>query len=130
MDISSAVAYLKSDDTLSNAAKFPAWPGGYVYKTTLGVSAADIDAGKFRLVFVHSSGDQYIFKWNGVADYAYEGYLAHTGTNDLASLTSGTPSVAVSLPCDADMLEAILSTSWETGAQSTYEARRKTPGLW
>ena len=38
MDISSALSYLRADDATQNAAKFPAWAGGYVYKTTTGLT--------------------------------------------------------------------------------------------
>lgn len=129
MDIASAMSYLKADDTTQNAAKFPVWAGGYVYKTTTGLSTADVNAGKHRLVFVHASGDQYVFKWDGTADYAYEGYLAHTGTSTLADLT-GTPVSGTTLVFDADFLEAVAGSSWEVGAQATYESRRTAEGLW
>jgi len=129
MDIASAFQYLNASDANSNAAKFPVWSGGYVYKTTTGLTEQETAANKHRLVFVHSNGDQYVFKWNGVADYSYEGYLAHTGTDTLAALT-GTPVAGTSLTFDADFLEAICGTTWETGAQATYESRRTGGGVW
>lgn len=129
MDIASAMNAMNYADTANNAAKFPVWAGGYAYKTQLGLSEDDMDAGKYRMVFVHANGDQYVFKWDGVADYVYEGYLAHTGTSTLASLT-GTPVAGTALPFDADFLEAIAGTDWQVGAQATFEGRRTGGGLW
>jgi len=129
MDIANAFRYLNASDATSNAAKYPVWAGGYVYKATTGLTEQEIAANKHRLVFVHANGDQYVFKWDGVADYVYEGYLVHTGSSTLAALT-GTPVVGTTLPFDADFLEAVSGQTWETGAQATYEARRTGGGLW
>jgi len=130
MDIASAISAIRKDDATQNAAKFPVWAGGYVYKTTAGLTDSEISAGKHRLVFVHSDGDQYIFKWDGVADYVYEGYLAHGSNNAIADISSGSPVSGTALPFDADFLEAVSGFSWETGAQATFEARRTGDGLW
>ena len=129
MDIASAMSYLNADDATQNAAKYPVWAGGYVFKTTEGLTEEEIAAGKFRKVFVHANGDQFVFKWDGLADYHYEGCLTHTGTNSLAALT-GTPVKSTALPFDEDFLEAVEGTDWETGAKSTFEARRNGSGLW
>ena len=129
MDIATAMSYLKPDDATQDAAKYPVWSGGYVFKTTTGLTEQEIAAGKFRKVFVHANGDQYVFKWDGVADFAYEGYLAHTGTSTLAALT-GTPVAGTALPFDADFLEAVCGQSWEVGAKATFESRRTGGGLW
>jgi len=129
MDIASAMSYIKADDATQDAAKPTAWAGGYAFKTTTGLTEQEVAAGKHRLVFVHANGDQYVFKWDGVADYSYEGYLAHTGTSTLAALT-GTPVAGTALPFDADFLEAVASQGWETGAKATFEGRRTAGGLW
>ena len=129
MDLSSALSYMKADDATLNAAKFPAW-AGYVYKTTTGLTEQEVAAGKHRMVFVHADGDQYIFKWDGVADYGYEGYLQHGTSNALADISSGSPVSGTALPFDADFLEAVSAVSWETGAQATFEGRRTGGGLW
>jgi len=130
MDISSALSYLRADDATQNAAKFPAWAGGYVYKTTTGLTEQEVAAGKHRMVFVHADGDQYIYKWDGVADYGYEGYLEHGTSNALADISSGSPVSGTALPFDADFLEAAAANSWEIGAQATFEGRRTGGGLW
>lgn len=130
MDISSALSYLKADDAAQNAAKFPAWAGGYVYKTTSGLTEEEIAAGKHRMVFVHADGDQYVFKWDGVADYGYEGYLEHDTDNALADISTESPVSGTALPFDADFLEAVSANSWEIGAQATFEGRRTCGGLW
>lgn len=130
MDISSALSYLRADDATQNAAKFPAWAGGYVYKTTTGLTEQEVAAGKHRMVFVHADGDQYIFKWDGVADYVYEGYLEHDTDNALADISSGSPVSGTALPFDADFLEAAAANSWEVGAQATFEGRRTGGSLW
>jgi len=130
MDIASALAALKSDDATQNAAKFPVWAGGYVYKTTSGLTEQEITSGKHRLVFVHANGDQYVFKWDGVADYGYEGYLAHTGTNTLANIVTSSPVAGTAMTLDQDFLEASCGFTWEVGAQATYESRRTGEGLW
>ena len=129
MDIASATSGIRADDATQNAAKFPVWAGGYVYKTTTGLTEQEVAAGKHRIVFVHANGDQYVYKWDGVADYAYEGYLAHGTSNALASLT-GSPVSGTALPFDADFLEAVCGYSWEIGAQATFEARRTGGGVW
>ena len=130
MDISSALSYLRADDATQNAAKFPAWAGGYVYKTTTGLTEQEVAAGKHRMVFVHADGDQYIFKWDGVADYVYEGYLQHGTSNALADISSESPVSGTALPFDADFLEAAAANSWEIGAQATFEGRRTGGSLW
>ena len=130
MEISSALSYLKADDATQNAAKFPAWAGGYVYKTTSGLTEEEIAAGKHRMVFVHADGDQYVFKWDGVADYDYEGYLAHDTDNALADISTESPVSGTALPFDADFLEAVSANSWEIGAQATFEGRRTGGSLW
>ena len=130
MDISSALSYLRADDATQNAAKFPAWAGGYVYKTTTGLTEQEVAAGKHRMVFVHADGDQYIFKWDGVADYGYEGYLEHDTDNALADISTESPVSGTALPFDADFLEAAAANNWEVGAQATFEGRRTGGGLW
>lgn len=130
MDIASALNGLRAADATQNAAKFPVWAGGYVYKTTTGLTDEEIAAGKHRLVFVHANGDQYIYKWDGVADYGYEGYLEHGSDYALADISSGSPVSGTALPFDADFLEAAAGFSWEIGAQATFEARRTGGGLW
>lgn len=130
MEISSALSYLKADDATQNAAKFPAWAGGYVYKTTSGLTEEEIAAGKHRMVFVHADGDQYVFKWDGVADYGYEGYLEHDTDNALADISTESPVSGTALPFDADFLEAVSANSWEIGAQATFEGRRTGGSLW
>lgn len=130
MEMASALSSLRADDAGANAAKFPVWAGGYVYKTTTGLTEQEIAAGKHRLVFVHANGDQYIYKWDGVADYGYEGYLAHGTSNALADISSGSPVSGTALPFDADFLEACAGYSWEIGAQATFEARRTGGGVW
>ena len=130
MEFASALSYLRSDDAASNAAKFPQWAGGYVYKTTAGLTEQEIAAKKYRIVFVHGNGDQYVFKWDGVADFTYEGYLAHGTSNALADVSSGSPVSGTALPFDADFLEAVGGNSWTVGAQATFEGRRTGGGVW
>jgi len=130
MDMASAMGAIRHDDTNNNAAKFTVWPSGYAYKTVLGLTDAEVTAGKYRLVFVQANGDQFVFKWNGVADFTYEGYAVHTGTSDLADLATAVLVTATKLNCDADFMEACCSFNWETGAQATYESRRTGGGVW
>lgn len=125
MPISNIIRVIDAADKTRNAAKVPEWHG-YVYKTTTGLSEADIAAGKYKLVFVKANGDQYVFQWDGLADFTYLGYIA----NDSGSLGNGSPDPGTTLVFDADLLEAVAEETWTIGAQETYESRRTADSNW
>ena len=128
MTFSNAVAGISESSESRNATKIPQW-AGYVYKSSTGLTEEEISNGKFRLVFVKSNGDQFVYKWDGVADYDYEGVLTHSGSNTLALLTE-TPTASTKLVVDADLLEALTYDTWDIGAQAQYDSRRVGPGEW
>ena len=125
MPISNIIRVIDAADSTRNAAKVPEWHG-YVYKTTTGLSDADIAAGKHKLVFVKANGDQYVYQWDGVADYTYLGYIA----NDDGALGTGTPVSTTTLVFDQDLLEAVAEETWTVGAQATFESRRTADSNW
>lgn len=120
-----AIRSIKPTDAAKNAAKHTSW-GGYVYKTTNGLTEQEIAAGKYRLNFVRRNGDQYVFLWDGRADFAYAGFIE----NDDGALGTGSPVPGTTLAYDADLLEATVDTQWDVGAQELYEARRTGGGVW
>ena len=125
MPISNVIRTIQASDSTQNAAKVPEWHG-YVYKTTTGLSEADVAAGKYKLVFVKANGDQYVYQWDGVADFTYLGYIV----NDDGELGTGNPVPGTTLVHDADLLEAYAAETWYTGAQATFEARRTASSNW
>ena len=125
MPISNIIRVIDAADQARNAAKVPEWHG-YVYKTTTGLSDADIAAGKYKLIYVKANGDQYVFQWDGVADFTYLGFIE----NDDGALGDDTPVPGTTLVFDADLLEAVAANSWESGAQATYETRRTAGSNW
>ena len=125
MPISNILKAISAANAAKNAAKIPSWHG-YVYKTTTGLSDADIAAGKHQLVFVKANGDQYVYEWDGVADFTYLGYVA----NSEGELGSGDPVPGTTLVFDPDFLEAVSANNWESGAQETYDARRTAGSNW
>ena len=64
MPISNIIRTIQASDPTQNAAKVPEWHG-YVYKTTTGLTEAEIAAGKYKLIYVKANGDQYVFQWDG-----------------------------------------------------------------
>ena len=124
MTFSNAVSII-SPSGANNATKIPSWHG-YVYKTTTGLTDEDVAAGKYKFIFVKSVGDQYVYLYDGVADFSYTGYIA----NDNGALGTGTPDPSTKLVMDADLLEALASDAWETGSQTYYDENRTTEGEW
>ena len=125
MPISNIIRVLDASDPARNAAKVPEWHG-YVYKTTTGLTDEQIAAGMYKLIYVKANGDQYVFQWDGVADFIYLGYIA----NNSGDLGSGAPNSETTLVQDADLLEAYAAETWTIGAQATYESRRTADSNW
>ena len=125
MPISNIIRVLDASDPARNAAKVPEWHG-YVYKTTTGLTDEQIAAGMYKLIYVKANGDQYVFQWDGVADFIYLGYIA----NNSGDLGSGAPNSETPLVQDADLLEAYAAETWTIGAQATYESRRTADSNW
>ena len=125
MPISNIIRVIDAADLTRNAAKVPEWHG-YVYKTTNGLSEADVAAGMYKLVFVKANGDQYVYQFDGLADFTYLGYIV----NDDGELGTGAPASGTTLAFDPDLLEAVAAETWTIGAQATYEARRTAGSNW
>lgn len=125
MPISNIIRVLDASDPARNAAKVPEWHG-YVYKTTTGLTDEQIAAGMYKLIYVKANGDQYVFQWDGVADFIYLGYIA----NNSGDLGSGALNPETPLVQDADLLEAYAAETWTIGAQATYESRRTADSNW
>jgi len=125
MPISNIIRVLNASDATYNAAKVPEWHG-YVWKHTTGLTDADVSAGKYKLVFVKANGDQYVYQFDGLADFTYLGYIA----NNDGALGTGTPVVGTTLAQDPDLLEAYAAETWVVGAQATYESRRTAGSNW
>ena len=125
MPISNIIRVIDAADPARNAAKVPEWHG-YVYKTTTGLTDEQIAAGMYKLIYVKANGDQYVFQWDGVADFTYLGYIA----NNSGDLGSGAPNSETPLVQDADLLEAYAAETWTIGAQATYESRRTADSNW
>lgn len=125
MTFSNAVATMNPSGTTNNAAKIPSWHG-YVYETTTGLTEEAVAAGQFKLIFVKAGGDQYVYTYDGVADYAYTGYIANNG----GALGTGTPAPSTTLDMGADLLEALVSDAWVTGSQTYYDTNRTTDSEW
>lgn len=125
MPISNIIRVIDAADATRNAAKVPEWHG-YVYKTTTGLTEQQVAAGMYKLVFVKANGDQYVYQWDGLADFTYLGFIA----NDDGELGTGAPVPGTTLVFDADLLEAVAEESWQIGAQETYESRRTASSNW
>ena len=125
MPISNIIRVIDAADSARNAAKVPEWHG-YVYKTTTGLTEQQVAAGMYKLVFVKANGDQYVFQWDGLADFTYLGYIV----NDDGELGTGAPVPGTTLVFDADLLEAVAEETWQIGAQETYESRRTADSNW
>ena len=125
MPISNIIKSIIAANAAKNAAKVPSWHG-YVYKTTDGLDEGEIAAGKYKLVFVKANGDQYVYEWDGVADFEYLGFVA----NSEGELGTGDPVPGTTLAFDPDFLEAVLANNWEIGAQETYDTRRTADSNW
>ena len=125
MPISNIIRAIDAADSARNAAKVPEWHG-YVYKTTTGLTEQQVAAGMYKLVFVKANVDQYVYEWDGVADFTYLGYIA----NDEGALDDGDPVPGTTLAFDPDFLEAVAANNWESGAQETYDARRTAGSNW
>ena len=125
MPISNIIRVIDAADPARNAAKVPEWHG-YVYKTTTGLTDEQIAAGMYKLIYVKANGDQYVFQWDGIADFTYLGYIA----NNSGDLGSGAPNSETPLVQDADLLEAYAAETWTIGAQATYESRRTADSNW
>jgi len=126
MNIKDAIASITPSSATKNAAKDQSW-GGYLDKTTSGLSAADISAGKFKLIFVQRDGDQYVFTCDGTSSYAYTGYIAK-GTGGAKG--TGSPVAGTALNLDAELLKAQLGDGWITGSRTDFEAARNGAGEW
>ena len=125
MPISNIIRVIDAADQSRNAAKVPEWHG-YVYKTTTGLSEQQVAAGMYKLIYVKANGDQYVYQWDGLADFTYLGYIE----NDDGSLGTGAPDPGTTLVQDADLLEAYAAERWTIGAQETYESRRTADSNW
>ena len=125
MPISNIIRVIDAADQARNAAKVPEWHG-YVYKTTTGLTEQQVAAGMYKLVFVKANGDQYVYQWDGLADFTYLGYIE----NDDGALGDGDPVPGTTLVHDADLLEAYVAETWTIGAQATYESRRTADSNW
>ena len=125
MPISNIIKAISAANAAKNAAKIPSWHG-YVWKTTTGLTEDEIAAGKYKLVFVKANGDQYVYEWDGVADFTYLGYVV----NDDGKLGTGDPVPGTTLVLYPDFLEAVAANNWESGAQATYDARRTAGTNW
>ena len=125
MPISSIIRVIDAADQARNAAKIPEWHG-YAYKTTTGLTEQQVAAGMCKLVFVKANGDQYVFQWDGLADFTYLGHVA----NGDGALGTGDPVPGTTLVFDPDLLEAVAAETWTIGAQATYEARRTAGSNW
>ena len=125
MSISNIIRVIDAADATRNAAKVPEWHG-YVYKTTTGLTEQQVAAGMYKLVFVKANGDQYVYQWDGIADFTYLGCIA----NDDGALGTGNPVPGTTLVFDADLLEAVAAETWTIGAQATYESRRTSDSNW
>ena len=124
MTFSNATAMI-SPSAANNATKVPSWHG-YVFETTSGLTEEAVAAGQFKLIFVKANGDQYVYTFDGVADYAYTGYIA----NNSGALGTGSPSTSTTLGMGADLLEALVSDAWVTGSQTYYDTNRTTDSEW
>lgn len=124
MTFSDALSRIGASET-NDATKIPSWHG-FVYKTVAAMSESDVAAGKYQLRFVKSNGDQYVFTWDGVADFVYTGYIA----NSSGAMGTGSPVVGTTLTMDADLLEALSVNSWEIGSKTYYDSQRTTDGEW
>ena len=124
MTFSSAVGSMFAQGA-NNATKVPSWHG-YVYKSVSGMTDEDVAAGKYQLRFVKTNGDQYVFVWDGNADYSYAGFIE----NSSGALGTGAPVAGTSLAMDPDLLEALQSDSWMIGAQTYYDEQRTSDGEW
>ena len=124
MTFSNATASINPSGA-NNATKIPSWHG-YVYETTVGMTDEDVAAGKYKLIFVKANGDQYVFTYDGIADFSYTGYIANNG----GALGTGTPVPGTTLEMGADLLEALVSDAWTTGSQTYYDSSRTTDSEW
>lgn len=109
----------------NNATKIPSWHG-YVYETTSGMTDEDVAAGKYKLIFVKANGDQYVYTYDGVADFTYNGFIA----NNDGALGTGSPVVGTTLTLGADLLEALVSDAWVTGSQTYFDQNRTADSEW
>ena len=125
MPISNIIRVIDAADQARNAAKVPEWHG-YAYKTTTGLTEQQVAAGMYKLVFVKANGDQYVYQWDGLADFTYLGCIA----NDDGELGTGDPVPGTTLVFDADLLEAVAEETWQIGAQTTFESRRTASSNW
>ena len=125
MPISNIIKAISAANAAKNAAKVPSWHG-YVYKTTTGLDEGEIASGKYKLVFAKANGDQYVYEWDGVADFEYLGYVA----NSEGELGTGDPVPGTTLAFDPDFLEAVAANNWESGSQETYDTRRTAGSNW
>lgn len=125
MPISNIIRVIDAADSTRNAAKVPEWHG-YVYKTTTGLTEQQAASGMYKLVFVKANGDQYVYQWDGLADFTYVGFVE----NDDGALGTSAPAPSTTLVQDADLLEAYAAETWQIGAQATYESRRTADSNW
>jgi len=127
MSIDYAISSISPDSDV-NAAKDQSW-GGYAHKTTTGLSTADVEAGKYKLIFVQRDGDQYVYTFNGTANptYTYTGYIAKGASG---AKGTGTPVAGTALEFDAVLLKAIVGNGWLTGSLTDFESARNGAGEW
>lgn len=109
-----------------DAIKYQSW-GGYIHKTTAGLSTADVAAGKHKLIWVQRDGDQFVFTWNGTNAYAYAGSVAK---GQSGAKGTGEPAAATPLPLDADVQTALAGENWIAGSLAEFEAARNGSGEW
>jgi len=125
MNIQYALNAINAATASQDAAKDQSW-GGYVHKTTSGLSDADVTAGKYKLIFVQRDGDQFVFLVNG-ATWTYSGYIEH---GSAGAKGTGTPEPATDLPLDSDLMKAFAGDNWILGSLTDFEEARSGAGEW
>jgi len=125
MNIQYAISAINASVISQDAAKDQSW-GGYLHKTTSGLSAADITAGKFKLIFVQRDGDQYVFLVDG-ATWTYSGYIAKGASG---AKGTGTPVSGTALELDTQLMKAIAGDNWLVGSMTDFESARSGSGEW
>lgn len=129
MTFSNAVNNMSAANATRDAAKIPEWKG-YVYKSVDDMSDADVTAGKFKLIFVKSDGDQYVYTWGGTTSPQYD-YTGHIAAGSNKALGTGDPDSTTKLIMDEELLAALAVDTWDTGAQATFDDQRvSATGVW
>ena len=128
MNMKDALATISAASTTRNAAKDQSW-GGYLHKTTTGLSTQDVTDGKYKLIFVQRDGDQYVFTFGGTATprWTYTGYIAKGASG---AKGTGSPVAGTALDMDAFLMAACIGDAWITGTLTDFESARNGSGEW